>query len=154
MGISIARIRPTIISSDLKYSFESETDLRDPSLKGADARLLQNKLQKMFDEHAWGEKTWRGRWPKLKPATIAQRQREGFPYPTYPMLYKRGDVFESYRYLLMSAEKITFGSENEIATYLEMGTKKMKARSRLYLTTKELDELGNILADNLSQTLI
>jgi len=37
---------------------------------------------------------------------------------------------------------------------LEMGTKNIKARSRLYLTTPELNELGNMLADNLSQTLI
>lgn len=150
----IARIRPAIIQSDLKYSFESRTDIRDPSLKGADARLLQGKLQEIFEEHAWGEKTWRGRWPKLQPATLKQRQREGFPYPTFPMLYKRGDVFESYRFTLMKPERITFGSENEIATYLEMGTKKMKARSRLWLKKDELDELGNMLADNLAGTLV
>ena len=150
----IARIKPTIIKSDLKFSFESRSDIKTLSARGADARYLSWWLENIFKQHAWGEKTWRGRWPKLMPATLAQRQREGFPYPAYPMLFKRGDVFRSYKFLFMSAEKITYGSENEIAVYLEMGTKKMKARSRLYLTTPELNELGNMLADNLEQTMI
>lgn len=149
-----AKRKTLIKESKLKFSFDVRSDMKVPKIKGADATYLERPLEDIIQEHFFKEFGYYQTWPRLKPATLDQRQRQGFPYPAYPMLFKRGDVQRSYKILLSTPEKIAFGSKNEIAVYLEVGTKKMEGRRRLYLMSKEYDILGNILADNFAKTLI
>ncbi|HTU54968.1 MAG TPA: hypothetical protein VMF62_13455 [Acetobacteraceae bacterium] len=100
-------------------------------------------------------------WPKLKPATIAEKMREGYAPPDNPLKrsgWMRASIEHQVHAEALSGEA-QIGSNDPVAEYQEEGTERMDARSFLGRAAVRKEEevvglLGEAVAVALGATRI
>lgn len=108
--------------------------------------LVKKHAQEMIGhEHA--------SWPPLKPETIAEKARLGYPTPA-PLL-RTGILRESIDFEVtpVAAEGFTLivGSEDKVAAYQEMGTSKIPPRP--FISTSAIQSLP-VIQERLSSLIV
>jgi phage gpG-like protein len=92
-------------------------------------------------------------WAQLRPATVADRMRKGYP-GEHPILQRSGSLMESVtqrnaagNVFEASNEGLRIGTTHELAKYHQYGTKKMVARKMIGLRFQTRSEIVRIFGD-------
>ncbi len=100
-----------------------------------------------------------GHWAPLRPATVKDRQRKGYP-GAHPILQRRGDLLQSLTQQgatghteEITATSLTFGTRYPTAAFHQFGTRKMAARQILGISWQRQSGIVQRLNEYIQQTI-
>ena len=133
----------------LRMSWELQRTVQQAVLQDLKP-LIQDDLLYNFDHQG---QTVGDPWPPLKPSTVEDRRRKGFP-PGPPLL-RTGRLrnLVSNPVLDYRQNQIHIEVQDDIAAYHQNGTNRMPARPPVALSEEQIDNLEQSLAEGIGKRL-